>query len=252
MPAPRRSWAYFFDIDGTLVDIAPTPSEIHLAQDLHSLILRLHRATGGALALISGRSIADVDSIFASVHLPVAGQHGLERRDAKGDISRDDAIPEKLEHARERLAAAVTRHRGLVLEDKGLSLALHYRAAPSLGSYAHRSIRSLARDIGPEYTVLAGKRVVELKPSGRDKGAAVKDFMHENPFKGRIPVFVGDDVTDEHGFKVVNSLGGHSVKVGPGATVAGWRLADVAAVKSWLGLLEPGGDEAGRRLAEAF
>jgi trehalose 6-phosphate phosphatase len=234
LPAPRISWAYFFDIDGTLVDIAPTPSEIHIAEDLHLLILRLYRATGGALALISGRSITNIDSIFGGAQLPVAGQHGLERRDAKGDISRHDAITDKLQLARERLDKAVGRHRGLMLEDKGLSLALHYRAAPSLGSFAHRTMQTLANEFGGGYTVQSGKRVVELKPSGRDKGVAVTEFMRERPFEGRTPVFLGDDVTDEHGFKVVNAMGGHSVKVGPGATAAHWRLPDVRAVKAWL------------------
>lgn len=238
MPEPRASWAYFFDIDGTLVDIAPTPSDTSLGHDLHRLILRAHRATGGALALISGRSIASVDSMFRAEHLPVAGQHGLERRDARGDITRHDAIYERLDVARTRLETAVKRHRGLMLEDKGLSLALHYRAAPALGSFAHRLVRSIAHKIGPDFSVQTGKRVVELKPSGRDKGVAVSEFMREKPFKGRLPVFVGDDVTDEHGFGIVNKLGGHSIKVGLGATVARWRLADVRAVKLWLDRLD--------------
>ncbi|MFL5486211.1 MAG: trehalose-phosphatase [Gemmatimonadaceae bacterium] len=234
LPPPQTDWAYFFDIDGTLVDIAPTPAEIYLAHDLHLLIRRLHDATGGALALISGRSIANVDSIFGGSQLPVAGQHGLERRNAKGEISRHSAISKKLERARHKLGEAVARHRGLLLEDKGLSLALHYRAAPSLASFAHRTIRSLAAAIGPDYTVQSGKRVIELKPSGRDKGQAVREFMHEQPFARRTPVFVGDDVTDEHGFKVVNALGGYAVKVGAGATAAHFRLKDVSAVKRWL------------------
>jgi trehalose 6-phosphate phosphatase len=235
---PRASWAYFFDIDGTLVDIAPTPSKVSLGHDLHALIRRAYEVTGGALALISGRSIANVDSIFGAEHLPIAGQHGLERRDARGDISRHDAIYERLELARTRLETAVSRHRGLMLEDKGLSLALHYRAAPALGSFAHRLVRSIAQKIGPDFSVQTGKKVVELKPSGRDKGIAVSEFMGEKPFRGRLPVFVGDDVTDEHGFRVVNQLGGHSIKVGPGRTIARWRVADVRAVKSWLDRLD--------------
>jgi trehalose 6-phosphate phosphatase len=245
LPAPQASWAYFFDIDGTLVDIAPTPSEIHLARDLHAAILRLHTATDGALALISGRSIANIDSIFGGVRLPVAGQHGLERRDHRGNITRHDAISEELQIARDGLDRAVTRHRGLMLEDKGLSLALHYRAAPALASFAHRIVRAIADEVGPDYTVLRGKRVVELKPSGRDKGVAVRDFMSEKPFKGRTPVFVGDDVGDEYGFAVVNELGGHSIKVGRGTTRARWRLRDVRAVKAWLDRLgrnEPASD----------
>jgi len=234
LPAPRATWAFFFDIDGTLADFAPTPSEIRLERDLHQLIRGLHQASGGALALISGRSIENVDSIFSGPRLPVAGQHGLERRDAEGKISRHDATSEKLVNARTRLSDAVARHRGLMLEDKGLSLALHYRAAPALASFAHRTMRGVHAKMGPEYAILTGKRIIELKPSGKDKGEAVREFMEEEPFRGRTPVFVGDDVTDEHGFAVVNSLGGHSIKVGAGRTVARWRLADVGAVRSWL------------------
>lgn len=239
IPAPRREWAYFFDIDGTLVDIAPTPSEIHFPEELRSTLLELYTATEGAVALISGRSIANIDSTFAGVQLPVAGQHGLERRDSRRNISRHDALSLKLERARDRLADSVRRHRGLMLEDKGLSLALHYRAAPSLAAFAHRLVRGIVSDIGPDYTIQRGKRVVELKPSGRDKGLAVREFMNETPFRGRTPVFVGDDVTDEHGFVVVNELGGHSVKVGGGPTHARWRLADVRLVRVWLENLEP-------------
>lgn len=234
LPVPLSSWAYFFDIDGTLVDIAPSPSEIVLERILRSLVLQLYDAAGGALALISGRSIADVDSIFGHSHLPVAGQHGLERRGRTGKITRHDIMSEKLDFARSRLAEAIAQHPDLLLEDKGLSLALHYRAAPSLASFAHRTMRAVVAALGPEFAVQSGKRVVELKPSGKNKGKAVREFMREEPFFGRLPVFVGDDITDEHGFIVVNELGGHSIKVGGGPTTARWRLANVRAVQSWL------------------
>jgi trehalose 6-phosphate phosphatase len=234
LPAPQATWAFFFDIDGTLADLAPTPSEIRLERELHQLIRSLHGDAGGALALISGRSIEDVDSIFGEPRLPTAGQHGLERRDAEGKISRHDATAEKLENARTRLSAAVARHSGLLLEDKGQSLALHYRAKPALASFAHRTMRGLHSKLGPEYAILTGKRIIEIKPSGKDKGDAVREFLEEEPFRGRTPVFVGDDVTDEYGFAVVNSLGGHSIKVGPGRTAARWRLPDVRAVRAWL------------------
>jgi trehalose 6-phosphate phosphatase len=234
LPAPLSSWAYFFDIDGTLVDIAPSPSEIVLEWELHALVLQLYDATGGALALISGRSIADVDSIFAGNDLPIAGQHGLERRSRSGRITRHDIMSEKLDFARTRLAEAIARHPELLLEDKGLSLALHYRAAPSLASFAHRAMRAVVAAIGAEFALQAGKRVVELKPSGKDKGEALREFMREEPFLGRTPVFVGDDATDEYGFVVANALGGHSIKVGGGPTSARWRLADVRAVRAWL------------------
>ncbi|HST07014.1 MAG TPA: trehalose-phosphatase [Gemmatimonadaceae bacterium] len=233
-PAPRVDWAYFFDIDGTLVDIAPTPWEVRLERELLELLLRLHRATGGALALISGRSIADIDSIFHATRLPVAGQHGIERRDSRGRITRHRFPTGRLAETRAQLGEIVARHPGLLLEDKELSLALHYRQQPALGSYVHRLMRTVQAEIGPDYSVQLGKRIVELKPSGRDKGQAVQEFMAESPFKGRVPVFVGDDVTDEHGFEVVNALGGYSIKVGRGRSSARWRLSDVEAVRAWL------------------
>ncbi len=234
LPAPQSSWAYFFDIDGTLVDIADSPDGARLDPAFGPLIDGLYRSTGGAVALISGRSIADTDRLFPGIRFPAAGQHGIERRDAAGRISRHAFPSQKFDAVRERLAAAVARRPGLLLEDKGLSLALHYRRAPRLAGYAHRLVRSLQAGIGAQYCVQTGKRVVEIKPAGKDKGVAVREFMEEEPFRGRRPVFVGDDVTDEYGFATVNRLHGHSVKVGPGRTVARWRLPDVRAVRAWL------------------
>jgi trehalose 6-phosphate phosphatase len=234
LPAPSVDWAFFFDIDGTLVDISPTPWEVRLERELLERIRELHELTGGALALISGRSIRDIDNVFHGEQLPVAGQHGLERRDARGRISRHRIRAGKLAASRERLREIIPRHDGLLLEDKGLSLALHYRQAPALGSFAHRLMRTLQEEIGPDYTILRGKKIVEIKPGGKDKGEAVKEFMAEKPFKGRLPVFVGDDATDEYGFAVVNALGGHSIKVGAGRSIAKWRLRDVTAVRAWL------------------
>ena len=234
LPTPQPEWAYFFDIDGTLVELEDSPAGTRPDADLQRLIAELCRAAGGAIALISGRSIADIDRLVRDDRLPVAGQHGLERRDAAGRISRHAVHAQGLSWARSELVTAVARHHGLVLEDKGLSLALHYRRAPRLGGYAHRLMRSLAARIGSQYCVQTGKRIVEMKPAGKDKGVAVLEFMQEEPFRGRTPVFVGDDITDEYGFATVNRLHGHSVKVGPGRTVAHWRLRDVRAVRAWL------------------
>jgi trehalose 6-phosphate phosphatase len=172
--------------------------------------------------------------VVGDLRFPVAGQHGLERRDIAGRLTRPEGPSRDLVAARDLLTSVVGRYPDLLFEDKGLSLALHYRRAPQLASHVHRVVRSLASRLGPGWVVQAGKRVVELKPAGRDKGAAVRDFMEEPPFTGRTPVFVGDDQTDEHGFAMVNRLGGHSVKVGPGPTAARWRLPDVAAVRAWL------------------
>jgi trehalose 6-phosphate phosphatase len=236
MPSPRPDWAYFLDLDGTLLDFQDAPDPTGGDRRLRSLVGGLYRTTGGAVALISGRAIADIDRLMGrnGPRLPAAGQHGAERRDAGGRITRHPFPVARLEWARGRLLAAIAGRPGLVLEHKGLSLALHYRRAPRLGAYAHRMVRALAPRLGAKFCVQPGKRVVELKPAGRDKGAAVRDFMRERPFRGRPAVFVGDDLTDEYGFATVNRMGGFSVKVGPGRTAARWRLGDVAAVRAWL------------------
>jgi trehalose 6-phosphate phosphatase len=216
------------------VDIADSPSAVHVDQDLRLLLEDLHRLSGGAVALISGRSIVDIDRLFPGARLPAAGQHGLERRDAAGRIEGHAVPGGQLAWARGRLAAAAVARPGLLLEDKGLSLALHYRRAPQLAGYAHRVMRALLHRVGAQYCMQTGKRVVELKPTGKDKGVAVLAFMREAPFAGRIPVFIGDDVTDEYGFAAVNRLRGYSIKVGSGPTAARWHLPNVEGVKRWL------------------
>jgi len=234
LPAPRPDWAYFFDIDGTLVDLGDDPGGVRLDRDLRSLIDALHVAAGGAVALISGRDIPDIDALMEGVRLPAAGQHGTERRDAAGRITHHAVRTAQLDWAHDQIAAAAAKHPGLVLQHKGLSLALHYRRAPRLGGYAHRLVRSLLPRLGKEYCLQRGKRIVEVKPAGKDKGAAVLEFMAEAPFRGRTAVFLGDDLTDEYGFATVNRLKGHSIKVGPGRTSARFRLRNVAAVRAWL------------------
>jgi trehalose 6-phosphate phosphatase len=234
LPVAQAQWAYFFDIDGTLVDFTTSPSGVRLDRNLRQVLERLHRSAGGALALISGRSIADIDRLFPGARLPVAGQHGIERRDALGRVMRHGFPSKKLLSVRRTLADAAARNRGLLLEDKGLSLALHYRRVPRLGGFAHRLVRSLLAQVGTEFCVQSGKRVIEMKPTGWHKGIAVLEFMQEEPFRGRTPVFIGDDVTDEYGFAAVNCLDGYSVKVGPGRTVARWRLQSARAVRAWL------------------
>lgn len=234
VPVPSPSWAFFLDIDGTLVAIARSPGGVRIDRSLRRVIEALHQSAAGAVALITGRPIADVDRLFPGIRLAAAGQHGIERRTASGRVSLHPFPSRRLDAVRRRLTEAVARHPGLLLEDKGLSLALHYRMAPRLGGYAHRLARAQATRLGKAYCVQSGKRVVEIGPTGKDKGKAIQEFMTERPFRGRTPVFLGDDVTDEYGFVMVNHLGGLSIKVGPGPTAACWRLRDVAAVRAWL------------------
>lgn len=233
-PKPRADWAYFVDLDGTLLDIAPSPTEVNVDQQTRVLLSELREFAGGAVALISGRSISDISSLLSEPRLPVAGQHGLERRDAAGRITIHEVESHGLERVSRTLEEEVERHPGLLLEQKGLSVALHYRAVPELAEHVHTLMRSACRELGPDYVLQEGKRVVELKPGGKDKGVAVLEFMDEVPFRGRTPVFLGDDATDEYAFAVVNELGGYSIKVGPGSSAACWRLRDVRAVRRWL------------------
>lgn len=231
---PKPTWAYFLDLDGTLVALRQSPGSVNIDRHLRRVIELLHQFSGGAVALVTGRGIADVDRLFPGARLAIAGQHGVERRGISGRVARHPLAPRRLDVARRALADAAARHPGLLVEDKGRSLALHYRRAPRLAGYAHRLARAAATRLGPAYAVQSGKRVVEIRPTGRDKGKAILAFMRERPFKGRTPVFLGDDATDEHGFAMINRLGGHSVKVGTGPTAARWRLRSVAAVRGWL------------------
>lgn len=234
-PAPCIDWAYFLDVDGTLIDIADTPDAVRVDAVLLELIARLHRASGGAVALVSGRALSDLEHRLGALRLPLAGQHGLERRDAAGRLWIHAAPPAAKCAIEEALAPVLSRHPGLLLEDKGLTLALHYRLAPHLAAYAHRLMVRLTAAAGAGLEVQRGKRVAEVKPSGIDKGTAVAEYLAESPFRGRRPVFIGDDLNDEHGFAEVNKLDGISIKVGKGASCARHRLRDVAAVRRWLG-----------------
>ena len=234
-PAAKVDWAFFLDVDGTLLEIADQPSSVHVDTEMLELVARLHRLSGGAVALVSGRSISDLEVLLGVLRLPLAGQHGLERRDAAGRLWIHAAPPNAKCAIREALTPVLARHSGLLLEDKGLTLALHYRQAPHLGAYAHRLMARLMREAGGELELQKGKRVIEIKPAGVDKGTAVAEYLTESPFRGRHPVFIGDDLNDEHGFAEVNRVGGISIKVGSGRSCAGYRLSGVGAVRRWLG-----------------
>ena len=234
VPPFQPGWALFLDVDGTLLDIAERPDEVDTHAVDCELVEGLQRAAGGALALISGRSLAQLDGMFAPLALPAAGQHGFERRDAHGRRRRHRFPVETLARPKEKLREFAARHSGLALEDKGASLALHYRLAPELEQAALEAVRKASAPLGSAVQIQGGKMVWELKPAGADKGIAIEEFMREAPFAGRRPVFLGDDVTDEYGFRVVNRLEGHSIKVGEGETAAHWRLASPSAARAWL------------------
>ncbi len=245
VPAFANGWALFLDVDGTLLDIAQQPDAVTVSSALKGELQLACRLNGGAVALISGRSLADLDRLFGPLRYPAAGQHGLERRDSAGHIARATGTMELIDIAAQTLASQARMHPGILVEHKGLSLALHYRNAPELRDWVQITMQALLRGLGQGFHLVEGKMVCELKPDGRDKGTAIADFMLEAPFAGRLPVFIGDDVTDEDGFTVVNIAGGHSIKVGIGKSVARWHLCDAQGVRRWLqaytAFLETGG-----------
>lgn len=233
-PPPLGSdCALFLDIDGTLAEIAHTPDAVRIEEEIAAALPRLSRELNGALALVTGRAITSADLLFPGIKLPIAGQHGCERRDAAGTIHLHAANKKTQDKLRRLLNRLAKRHPQLLLEDKGAALALHYRRIPELESLVHET---LLREIQDEegYELQPGKMLLEVRPGGSDKGTAIGDFMAEAPFAGRVPVFVGDDLTDEHGFAAVEKLDGWTVKVGPGPTAARFRLADTTAVRHWL------------------
>jgi trehalose 6-phosphate phosphatase len=234
-PPPCRSeWALFLDLDGTLLEIAATPAAVHASARLRRTLSALAARLGGALAIVSGRTIDVVDALLEPLRLPVAGIHGVTRRDGHGRIHGVAAPDARVARARASLAAFAAERPGLALEDKGTALALHYRLAPELECDALAVVAGALAQLGPQFEIQHGKMVLELKPRSADKGRAIEQYMREPPFEGRTPAFVGDDLTDEPGFAVVNGMGGCSVKVGGADTCARWRLADVGQVLDWL------------------
>lgn len=226
-------WALFLDLDGTLLPIVESPEQVRVSDRLRTLMGRLLPLLDGALAVISGRPIAEIDHLFAPLMLPAAGVHGLERRSADGTLRHASPIG-AVGELRAPFAAFAERWPGVIVEDKGRSLALHYRRAPAAEAEARTLVYRLAEG-HDDLKVLRGKMVFEVTSRLVDKGSAIATFMKEAPFSARTPVFVGDDVTDEDGFAFVNAAGGHSIRVGNcQETAARLRLADVGAVVDWL------------------
>jgi trehalose 6-phosphate phosphatase len=238
LPGPGDAWAFFLDVDGTLLDIAPTPESVAPRADTVELLERLAQTAGGAVALVSGRPIRQLDELFAPLALAAAGLHGLEWRSADGTMHMADATAPDLARTVEQLAEFARRHPGTRVEDKGMTVALHYRQAPDAAPDARRCVDNAARALGDRVHVQEGKMVLEIKSIDAHKGMVVERFLAEQPFAGRVPVFIGDDVTDEDAFAVVNRHGGYSIRVGAARdkpSAARWALATPDQVHSWLG-----------------
>ena len=233
VPSLEPQQALFLDLDGTLVEFRDDPVAVHADSALRDVVAACSACLGGALALVSGRRIADLDVSLAPHRFPAAGLHGLERRDAAGNRHGPQFLPDALATARERIRAALPDDPGFSVEDKGHALAIHFRGAPEQSTAIRTFAEQILADIGPSYRLLEGSCVVELLPREASKGNAVRAFMVEAPFKGRRPAFVGDDVTDLEGFQAARDMGGFGIAVGPRVD-AEYRLADVAEVRQWL------------------
>jgi trehalose 6-phosphate phosphatase len=231
LPAINAQTALFLDFDGTLADLAPEPDAVQLVSGVIPALARLSAQLGGALAIVSGRRLADLDGFLAPLRLPLATEHGAQRRDMLGRVvSLAEPDLRELTHRVTDLAA---HHDGLRVEIKQAAVALHYRHAPELESLCQQVMQEAA-DRTPGVELLHGKYVFEVKPSNVSKGSAIKAFMAEAPFAGRLPLFAGDDTTDEAGFAAVQLLGGEGIKVGEGATQARHRCASPEALHQWL------------------
>lgn len=227
----RAAYALFLDFDGTLVEIAGRPDAVVVSPDLPALLDDLRASLGGALAVVTGRALADIDGFLPGLALDGCGLHGIERRIGGRSFSPDlPAIPAAIADLQRRFADRP----GVIVEDKRVGVGLHWRLAPDEEADAKAAIIALARDLGSGYRVQDGKAVSEVVPIEAGKGAGIRAMMTHPPYADRCPIFAGDDRTDEDGFAAVLSLGGSAIKIGPGPTGADLHSASVETFRSWL------------------
>jgi trehalose 6-phosphate phosphatase len=230
-----NSLALFLDVDGTLLDIAATPDRVRVPSSLRNTLQLTSARENGALVLLSGRSLEELDVLFAPCRFAASGKHGLEVRLPSGQVLRADVDPRVLDPARRWLEEMQREHRGLLLEDKGAALAMHFRLAPRMEFEVEMAMTELAAELGDAFALRRGKCVFELLPRGFDQRRAIALFMKQPGFVNRTPVFVGDDPADEVGFEAVNAMGGHSIRVGNlEDTAARYRFSTVSTVTAWL------------------
>jgi trehalose 6-phosphate phosphatase len=233
LPPPSLEWCLFLDVDGTLIELTDSPFDTYADDGLKALLAEVAERLGGAVALVSGRSIEYLDALFAPLRLPAAGLHGIERRKATGVMHGASFVDSQLDRARTALTALVQAHPGTLLEDKGRTIAVHFRMAPQAEPAVQAAMRAVAAQLGTNYHIQGGNMMLEIKPRGFAKSSAIKAFMQEPPFSGRRPVFVGDDLTDQDGFKTVEDQGGISIAVGD--RVHGqFHVENAASVRDWL------------------
>ena len=227
-----RGASLFLDFDGTLVDIAPTPDGIVVTNELVGLLDRLLNKLDGRVAILTGRSSEDIENRIPSSRVTIAGHHGLETR-AAGEVVSTIERPAILDRVVARLRSLEAEHPGVLVEEKPLGVALHYRAAPAAEEACRAAIVAAASAGG--LVVQPGKMVFELRPEGTDKGDALRKLAGEPPFHGSRPVFLGDDLTDEPAFLAARQLGGAGVLIGEArSTAANYRIGTVAETIDWL------------------
>lgn len=225
--------ALFLDFDGTLVEFADHPDAVKVQPTLIDTLDALSGRLDGALALISGRAISSIDRQTAPLRLPAAGVHGLELRHGDERIRRNEAEAARLAPARAHIAGLLSETDEIRVEDKDGAIVLHFRTAPHSAGRA-RAIATAAAGCNDGLVAVDGHAIAEIRPKAVTKAGAIVELLKRDPFAGRRPIFVGDDVTDEDGFRAASRAGGFGIKVGPGETAATYRLADVAAVHAWL------------------
>lgn len=233
-PDWAQQWALFLDIDGTLLDFADKPQGVRVPDGLTARIARVAGAVGGALALVSGRPLDGIDRLFPGT-LDAAGTHGAQWRLAGAERDVGPAVAEQLSRTGEQLSDRLRGWPGVLLERKPHAIALHYRLAPDRAAEVQALAGRTVLALGSDFRLQRGKEVVEILPAAAGKGAAIRRFMGTDPYAGRTPVFVGDDLTDEDGFEAVNALGGFAIRVGDEEpSAAGYRLRSPGAVRDWL------------------
>lgn len=230
-PLLPASAALYLDFDGTLAHIAATPDSVVISRRLPGLLNALRARMGGAVAVITGRRLADIDSLLAPAVLPGVGLHGAELR-----LKISDRVTQNKVGGVAPLVAALKARfgtqKGLIVEDKGAGAALHFRLAPERAQECIEAMRELAGRA--RLDVLVGNMVVEARKRGINKGRALRTLAAHRPFKGRVPVFIGDDTTDEDGFAAAERMGGYGIKVGGGDSAARYRWSSVEDVHDWL------------------
>jgi trehalose 6-phosphate phosphatase len=233
LPALARDWALFLDLDGTLLDYAPRPDAVIVPSSLRRSLSALAATLGGALAIVSGRPIADLDRLLAPLHLPAAGQHGAEmRRETRVHVF---AAAPALAAILAPVEAFAEREPAILIEHKGLSAAVHYAGIEAARDGLEAMLATgIARSDGA-FRLLASRLAFDVVPAAANKGGAVEWFMAEAPFAGRVPVFIGDDRTDEDGFAAVAARGGHAIQIGRrGESIASWTMPTPQDLRDWL------------------